>query len=117
MSMLRAIVPRRALAAALLLAAGVPGCRGDGGAPAGTGETMTPPPIAAVIAAHADSLLGVPGVVGVYESRLADGTPCVKIMVARLDAALRARLPRTLEGHPVVIEETGEIRAMPGDTS
>lgn len=105
----------RPLAAlALVLACG---CREGGQAPVPVEEEMSSRPIAQVIAAHADSLMAVPGVVGLYEGRLADGTPCVKIMVARDDAALRRRLPRTLGGHPVVVEETGEIRAMPGDSS
>jgi len=43
--------------------------------------------------------------------------PCIKILVVRLDDTLRARLPSTLEGYPVLIEESGEIRAMPGDSS
>jgi len=74
-------------------------------------------PVAQVIAAHADTIMAVPGVVGLYESRTDDGSPCIKILVVRLDDALRSRLPRTLEGHPVLIEESGEIRAMPGDSS
>jgi hypothetical protein len=34
-------------------------------------------------------------------------------MVARDDAALRRRIPDALEGVPVTVEVTGEIRAMP----
>jgi len=74
-------------------------------------------PVAQVIAAHADTIMAVPGVVGLYESRTAEDVPCIKILVVRLDDTLRARLPSTLEGYPVLIEESGEIRAMPGDTS
>lgn len=107
----------RLVVAPALAAALASGCRDGAPAPEPTGETMSTRPVAEVIATHADSLMALPGVVGLYEGRLDDGTPCVKIMVARSDAALRARLPRTLEGHPVVIEETGEIRAMPGDSS
>jgi hypothetical protein len=33
-------------------------------------------------------------------------------MLARKDASLERRIPRTLEGHPVVTEVTGEIRPM-----
>jgi hypothetical protein len=106
-------VPRAVLLFAVMLAVAPAGCREGGPRPAAQEETMVRRPIAEVIAAHADSLMAVPGVVGVYEGRLDDGTPCLKIMVVRLDAALRARLPRTLEGHPVVVEETGEIREMP----
>jgi len=117
------VAMRRGIVRAACLALAVPwllagaGCRGGAPAREAGGKTVPTRPVAEAIAAHADSLMAVPGVVGLYEGRLQDGTPCVKIMVRRLDEALRARLPRVLEGHPVLIEETGEIRAMPGDTS
>jgi hypothetical protein len=66
--------------------------------------------IAAAIQRHSAELLEIPGVVGVAEG-LSDGRPVVQILVARVTPALEARLPRTLESHPVVIIETGEIRA------
>jgi hypothetical protein len=70
-------------------------------------------PMAEVLAAHSSELMAIPGVVGTAEGRLADGRPCVLILIARDDAALRARLPRELEGWPVKIEVTGELHAMP----
>ena len=69
--------------------------------------------IAAVLAEHSPGLIRIPGVTAVAESRGADGRPCVLILVVRLTPELRSRLPRTLEGWPVVIEESGEIRALP----
>jgi len=69
--------------------------------------------INAVLAAHERELLAKPGVVGVYVGLLADGkTLCLKVMLARKDPALERSLPRTLEGHPVVAEVTGEIKPM-----
>ena len=70
-------------------------------------------PIAAVLADHSPELIRVPGVTAVAESRGEDGKPCVLILVVRLTPELRSRLPRTLEGWPVVIEASGEIRALP----
>lgn len=102
------------LAGAVLLLAAA-GCRGEG-ARVRPEEANTLRPIAEVLAAHADSIMAIDGVAGVYEGRLDDGTPCIRVLVVRLSAALRARLPRTLEGHPVVVAESGEIRAMPGDS-
>jgi hypothetical protein len=99
-----------ALASLWILAA--PGCRDGARAPAPTEESMTRRPLAEVIAAHGAALLEVPGVVGVYEGRLESGEPCLTIMVVRADDALRRRLPEALEGYPVVIRETGEIREM-----
>jgi hypothetical protein len=66
--------------------------------------------ITSAIQRHSAELLEIPGVVGVAEG-VSNGKPVVQILVARRTSALEARLPRTLEGHPVVIIETGEIRA------
>lgn len=69
--------------------------------------------INAVLADHDRELLAIPGVVGVYVGLLSDEkTPCLKVMLVREDARLKHRIPRTLEGHPVVTEVTGEIRPL-----
>lgn len=69
--------------------------------------------INAVLADHDDELLGTPGVVGIYVGLMKDEkTPCLKVMLARKAADLERRIPRTLEGHPVVTEVTGEIRPL-----
>lgn len=59
---------------------------------------------------HHDRLMAVPGVTGVGIGEKA-GRPAIVVMVAGLTAELRARLPRALEGHPVVVEQSGEIVA------
>jgi hypothetical protein len=66
-----------------------------------------------VLAAHTPELMRVPGVVGTYEGRDHDGAPCIVVMAARLTPELRNAIPKTLEGWPVRIEETGELHAMP----
>jgi hypothetical protein len=69
--------------------------------------------INAVLADHDRELLAIPGVAGVYVGRLSDEkTPCLKVMLERPDARLKRRIPRTLEGHPVVTEVTGKIRPL-----
>lgn len=76
----------------------------------------TPTPlrdINTVLADHDKELLAIPGIVGVYVGLLSDEkTPCLKVMLARKDSSLERRIPRTLEGHPVVTEVTGEIRPL-----
>lgn len=63
--------------------------------------------------AHTAELMALPGVVGVAIGLLADGrTPCLKVLVERSSEELRARLPETLEGHPVVVQEAGAIRPL-----
>jgi hypothetical protein len=77
---------------------------------------VTTPParsLSQVLATHTPELMRVQGVVGTAESRLADGRPCVLVMVSRLSDDVRRQLPRELEGWPVRIEATGEFHAMP----
>lgn len=72
--------------------------------------------IGEVLARHADSLMAVPGVVGVGQGEV-NGRPSVQVLVIEETAELRRLLPASLEGYPVQIVETGVIRAQPGETS
>jgi hypothetical protein len=104
-----------ALTLAAPLLAVVTGCRESGPGPAGDAQgrgTMALRPIAEVIAAHDDSLLAVPGVIGVYEGEMDDGTSVIRVLVTGLSGAARARIPETLEGYPVEIERSGVIRPL-----
>jgi hypothetical protein len=57
--------------------------------------------INAVLAAHDRQLLDLPAVVGV----LADGkTPCLKVMLARPTPETERKIPREIEGFPVITE-------------
>ena len=67
------------------------------------------PPIVEVLERHSADLMAVEGVVGTYEGRTEDELPCIKIMVVESTEALRAKLPQSLEGYPVILRETGEI--------
>jgi hypothetical protein len=66
-----------------------------------------------VLRAHDKELLALPGVVGVYVAALDDGkTPCLKVMLAQKSAETERAIPKTLEGYPVLVEVTGEIRPL-----
>jgi hypothetical protein len=68
--------------------------------------------INAVLATHEKELLVISGVVGVYVATLEDRhTLCLKVMLAHKTPQSR-KIPRSIEGYPVVIEVTGEIRPM-----
>ena len=71
---------------------------------------MTSRTIEAVLAAHTDSLMAVPGVVGTAIGRC-DGAPCIRVFLAAADDAARRRIPSRLEGFPVQVEVTGSIGA------
>jgi hypothetical protein len=69
--------------------------------------------INAVLRAHDKELLAIPGVVGVYVGLLPDQkTSCLKVMAIKKTKALEKAIPKSLEGYPVEIEETGLIRPM-----
>jgi hypothetical protein len=66
--------------------------------------------VAATIERHSAELLAISGVVGVSEG-VRDGQPVLQILVVRRTPELLARLPQALDGHPVVVVETGVIRS------
>jgi len=61
-----------------------------------------------VLAAHTDSLMALPGVVGTAIG-LCGGERCIKVLVADSNAATKRRLPDRLEGYRVLVEVTGTI--------
>jgi hypothetical protein len=66
-----------------------------------------------VLQEHDDELLAIPGVVGVFAGLLEDGkTQCLKVMADRKTRELERTIPKSLEGYPVVLEETGPIRPL-----
>lgn len=66
-------------------------------------------PVAEVIRDRAPRWLELDGVQGIYEGRTADGAVCLKVMVIELTDELRASLPDTVEGYPVLLHPTGPI--------
>ena len=73
-------------------------------------QSVTSRPIAEVLAAHTDSLMAVPGVVGTAIGQC-DGAPCIRVLLARGTDGARQRIPAKLEGYPVQVEVTGQIQA------
>jgi hypothetical protein len=97
-------VIRRLLAATVLLA-GALACSGG----AHPGATVATRSINEVLAAHSDSLMALPGVVGTAVG-LCDGERCIKVLLADANAETQRRIPARLEGFRVVAEVTGTIR-------
>lgn len=71
--------------------------------------------IKSVMEAHAPELMSIPGVTAVAIGELADGTPCIKVYVVKKSKQLAEKIPARLEGHPIEIEESGEIKPMNAD--
>ena len=64
-----------------------------------------------VQAKYQDRWMRVPGIVGVGIGA-AKGKPVIKVLVVKKTMELEQQIPKEAEGYPVVIEETGEIRAL-----
>jgi hypothetical protein len=78
-------------------------------------EIMPRRDINEVLRTHDRELMAIPGVVGVYVGLRADSkTACLKVMVVKKTAELERKIPKSLEGYEVVLEETGIIRPMRG---
>ena len=112
--------PRRPAALLLILAAAfaiqAAGCgkspENKGGAPAMSTEDAI-----RVMDAHVKELMAISGVIGVAVGALDDGKPCITVLVSRKTSEHGNRIPKEIEGYPVVIEESGEIRPMAGDSA
>ena len=76
------------------------------------GNPMPAEAIEVVLNEYTEELMGLPGVVGTGRG-LCDDKPCLKVLVIKETPEIDQKIPRILDGYPVVIEETGEIRALP----
>ena len=71
--------------------------------------------IKTVMEAHADELMALPGVTGVAIGELEDRTPCILVLTVESPDKISGGIPDILEGHPVRLLESGEIRPMRRD--
>lgn len=65
-----------------------------------------------VMETHVSNLMAIPGVTGVAVGELEDGTPCILILILEQTHELKEKLPKQLDGHPVRVMVTGEIKPM-----
>jgi len=78
------------------------------------GNPMPAKAIEEVLKERARELMSLPGVVGVGQG-LCDQNPCIKVFVIKRSAELDQEIPNSLGDYQVVIEETGRIKALPGN--
>ena len=64
-----------------------------------------------VLKENANKWMSIHGVVGTAIGEF-KGKPCIKIFVVKKTEGLTQKIPSSLEGFPVVIQQTGEIRAL-----
>lgn len=102
---------RRCLA--ILLVAGlITGCQTTDKTGVEKETTMPKSNIHKVMEEHTQELMAIPGVVGVAIGELPDGVPCIQVLVVEKTRELEAKIGSSLDGHPVVVIESGEIKAL-----
>jgi hypothetical protein len=92
----------------LVLLAGALACSRSQPGGAG-GATVAVKSIDEVLAAHTDSLMAIPGVVGTAIG-LCGGERCIKVLVTDSSSGTKGRIPSRLEGYRVVVDVTGPIQ-------
>ncbi|TDJ43296.1 MAG: hypothetical protein E2O50_05010 [Gammaproteobacteria bacterium] len=65
-----------------------------------------------IIATHSNLIMGLEDVVGIGES-LCNGTPCIRIFLARHNETTLAQIKEDLPGIPFAIEISGNFTAQP----
>jgi len=65
-----------------------------------------------VLQDHSAELLAKPEVAGFYVGKMDDGRSCITVMLKSDNAQAKKQIPATLEGHPVQIIVSGEIKPM-----
>ena len=66
-----------------------------------------------VLNRHTQQLMSIAGVVGLAQS-FNDDKPCIKVYVVGKTPELERQIPGVIHGFPVVVEQTGQIKALPG---
>jgi len=97
----------RATAVTLLLIGVAAGCAQS--APDRRESAVASQSIEEVLAAHTDSLLALPGVVGTAIGRCGDSL-CIRVFVRDSSDSVRRSIPDSLDGYPVQMEVSGEFR-------
>ena len=65
-----------------------------------------------VLRRHTPELMRIPEVIGTGQGER-HGRPVILVLAAHVTPELKARVPQALEGWPVELHETGEVRALP----
>ncbi|HUU17998.1 MAG TPA: hypothetical protein VMW72_12670 [Sedimentisphaerales bacterium] len=96
---------------AIIAAGSITGCCYTGPSDLEKGQSMPKRTIEQVQEEHTDAWMAIPGVEGIAIG-LYEGKPCIRIFTSRKPQQLRDKIPSTVEGYPVIIEETGAFRAL-----
>jgi hypothetical protein len=94
------------VSSAIFFLSGIGGC-----SPMDKGQQKSGKTIQQVQEEHTREWMAIPGVegtaIGLYK-----GKPCIKVFSSVKPQKLRGKIPSSVEGYPVIIEETGTFRAL-----
>jgi len=96
---------------ATIVAINVAGCSCGQARKTEQGERVASKSIEQVLKENTDGWMTIPGIEGTAIG-LFRGKPCIKIFTSSKSEKIRAQIPSTVEGYPVIIEETGQFRAL-----
>jgi len=96
------------IAAALVLGLAT-ACAGPDNGETGPSESMAT--IEEVLREHTDSIMSLPGVVGVGQGECS-GDPCIRVFVLEKTSELMRQVPSEIGGFEVEVHETGDIEAL-----
>ena len=100
------------LAIAIIIApGGLTGCSSNGAGELGKGSLVSEKTIEQVLEERTDQWMSIPGVEGTAIG-LFEGEPCIIILSSVAPKKLCAKIPDTLEGYNVVIQQSGTFRAL-----
>ena len=75
-------------------------------------NSMNKKSIEEVMNSHSDEIMALIGVTGIYIGQLENGKPCIVVLILKESEEPNKKIPKTLEGYPVKIEVSGEIKPM-----
>ena len=77
------------------------------------GENIMPTKtIEDVLKENTDALMSIDGVVGVAQG-VCDDKSCIRVLVIKKTPELEQKIPKEIDSYPVLIVETGVIKALP----
>ena len=96
---------------AITTAVGLSGCPQSNTSSPQKGERMPGKTIEQVLNERTNEWMAIPRVVGVAIG-ISKGKPCIRIFASVRPQQLQAKIPPTIEGYRVIIEQTGPFRAL-----
>ncbi len=66
--------------------------------------------VAEVLQKYTQKWMEIPGVTGTGEGK-SGGKPCVMVLIEHKSDLIKKKIPKTIDGYKVILEETGKIEA------